>query len=299
MATSEQKEQLMGYLKFTPRTYSITMSGYGGEVVMGRVHRKTYDYFKENNIDLDEYASSWDDTEVPEDLQPFSPGAWHECDDIVHECGVEMSLSCTVRVYDENQQEVWSHSLCPSELSESGIEVECFSEDYSDEQPDGTVVFYGQNFEKGLFFEAGLNLTEPFDPKHLKFLYSDVDGWEICNTVEYRGESLDSENYDTVGKSSSYTMVVIGGDQEPEIFDYTPDSEQEYTEYYPVIVKPVRLGVYDCVWKGNGQVYGKLEWDGVNWVNHLISARPIVKTVEKWRGLNWDTSDWSNKPVFA
>ena len=41
-----EHEQLIEVLKWTPRTYSIQAWGYGGEVVMGRVDRKIYNYFQ-------------------------------------------------------------------------------------------------------------------------------------------------------------------------------------------------------------------------------------------------------------
>ena len=94
MATKKQKEQLMQTLKFTPRTYTVMLSGYGGEIVLGSVPRKQYEYFRDNNIDIEEFASDWDnESEVPEEMQPFEPGSWHECDDVAHENGCELSDS--------------------------------------------------------------------------------------------------------------------------------------------------------------------------------------------------------------
>ena len=37
-------EELIELIKFTPRTYKISMWGYGGEKVMGRVDPKVWDY---------------------------------------------------------------------------------------------------------------------------------------------------------------------------------------------------------------------------------------------------------------
>jgi len=202
--TDEQKEELMQTLKFTPREYRLEMAGYGGEVVIGTVKPEAYEYFVENDLDLDEYAYDWEnEMEVPEDKQPFVPGEWHDCDDLAHENGVEMYSSCRVYVYDENGDEVWSHSLDINELEDSGIDVEGVSEHYVNWN-DGKVVFYGQNFEKGLFFGGSFELTAPFDPKKLKFYTDDIDGWEICNTVTYAGEDIFSDDYDTTGKSSTY-----------------------------------------------------------------------------------------------
>jgi hypothetical protein len=93
MATKKEKELLMATLRFTPRTYTVEIYGYGGECYMGKVPRKCYEYFKRNNIEIDEYASSWDDdVQVPEEYQPFEPGSPYECDDICHVSGATMAV---------------------------------------------------------------------------------------------------------------------------------------------------------------------------------------------------------------
>lgn len=211
MATQEEKQELIDTLKFTPRTYNVAMYGYGGEVVMGKVPRRAYDYFKDQKIDLEEYAFDWDnETGVPQELQPFYPGQWHDCDNMCHESGVEMSSSCTIEVYDENNNEIWSHNLDAGELDEEGFEVIESQEVYASMQEDGECVFYGQQFEKGTFFQGELELTAPFDPKQLKFYYSDIEGWPVCGGLEYKENDIEGcDGYDTVGKSSAYYLWLV------------------------------------------------------------------------------------------
>ena len=43
-------EELVAVLKFTPRTYKISLWGYGGEKVMGTTTREVWDYCNENQI---------------------------------------------------------------------------------------------------------------------------------------------------------------------------------------------------------------------------------------------------------
>ena len=38
-----EQEKLIQTLKFTPRSYNVSMWGYGGEVVMGTISREIYD----------------------------------------------------------------------------------------------------------------------------------------------------------------------------------------------------------------------------------------------------------------
>ena len=48
MATKDiTAEQLIEVLKFTPRTYKISMWGYGGEKVMGTVDPKVWEQIKD------------------------------------------------------------------------------------------------------------------------------------------------------------------------------------------------------------------------------------------------------------
>ena len=60
MATQKEKEELMEILKFTPCTYKIQIWGYGGEVVLGEIERKQFDYFRDNRLNVSDYAYDWD-----------------------------------------------------------------------------------------------------------------------------------------------------------------------------------------------------------------------------------------------
>lgn len=211
MATKKQKEELIKVLKFTPHDINISLSGYGGEIVVGTVERNAYDYFQENDIDLDEFSNDWDnETSVPEDCQPFSPGEWHDCDNLAHETGVEMSELCYITVTNTDTREtLFEAGLDPDSLEELGVKADCCDEVYA-EHHKGTPIFVGQSVEKGTFFDGTVRITEPFDPKKLSLTYSDIEGWLLCSTVEYDGESVEGmDGYSTTGKSMEYTLKCI------------------------------------------------------------------------------------------
>jgi len=206
-----QQEELIEVLKFTPRTYKIYMHGYGGEIVMGTVDRSTYEYFTENDISLEDYATNYIEDEeitVPEEHQFISAGEWYDCDNIAHNSGVEMNSACTVVVEDEKGNIIWQHNLDVGELDEFGIECECFNEYYPADKGSGVSVFIGQSVEKGTFFGGDIHLTQPFDPKKLKFGYNDVNGWELLETVTYNDEDIDNEDYSTTGKGYEFDLVL-------------------------------------------------------------------------------------------
>ena len=209
MATRKQKEKLIEVLKFTPGTYTIQCWGYGGEIVLGRIEKESYDYFVENEINLEEFASDWsgDSNTVPEDLHPFPPGEWQSCDDICHENGVEMSDLCVISVSDSTGKEIWNHSLEPFMLEENGVGVECVEEYYAGYQGKDSIVFLGQSVEKGTFFKGMFELTAPFDPTKLKLLYNDVEGWPLLYGISYNDEDVYNDDYDTRGKSSEFKFL--------------------------------------------------------------------------------------------
>jgi hypothetical protein len=113
MATNAEKELLIDTLKFTPRTYTISMWGYGGEKVMGTVSREVYDYCMANQVDLQDIAWNSDAAEemdLDEDMLPFPPGSWYECDDMAHTNGVSRNAG-TIQIVDENGETVFEKSL--------------------------------------------------------------------------------------------------------------------------------------------------------------------------------------------
>jgi hypothetical protein len=217
MSTIKEQEELVEILKFTPRTYTLMLSGYGGEIVLGSVPREQYQYFRDNEIDIEEYA--WDcdnEQEVPEEMQPFFPGEWHSCDDIAHESGVELCDSNYITVTDENDKEHWKCKLGYADLTDAGADVD-ESDEYlcSDrEDRENTVGFIGQSTEKGVFFHGEIKLTAPFDPAKLSISYSDIEGWSIVNGVTYDGVDIDgTDGYNTNGKGSEFKFYDTGDDE--------------------------------------------------------------------------------------
>ena len=194
------------------KTYRIELTGYGGEIVLGTIDADKHQYFVENDIDYNEYANDWDnELDIPEDMQPFEPGSWHDCDDITHETGVEMSDLCRITVYDQAGDVVWHHNLDTVELKADGVEAECGEEVYVHDQDTGTPVFMGQSVEKGVFLSGEIQLTDEFNPAKLTLCYSDIDGWLLCTGVQYDGVDVEGyDGYDTTGKSMEMKVIISG-----------------------------------------------------------------------------------------
>jgi hypothetical protein len=310
----QEQEKLIEVLKFTPRTYQLSISGYGGEAYAGKIDRKIYDYFKEKKIDMDEYASSWDAdfSDVPEDLQPFTPGSPYDCEDLFHCSGAELSNSNSIIVYDEHNEEHWSCTADINDLEDEGVDVNESSGCNFDDLPEDTVVFWGGQGEKGVFFDGAIELREPFDPKKLSIAYENCDGWWIISAVEYEGEEIDGSGaYSTTGKWAEHKWILCNGeepyqgvergadedsDDDEEAHETGTDNPIDFpapdlpiTDWYPIDVKPVHKGEYDVdLGKGIAWPFARIvraEWTGRSWKD---SEGKAVKGIEAWRGLAED-----------
>lgn len=311
MATKKQKEELLQTLKFTPRTYTLTISGYGGETYAGVVDRKIYDYFKQKEIDITQYANTWDEElwkDIPEDMRPFEPGSAYDCDNFFHIAGAELSDLNYLTVTDEKGDTHWETPADYSNLDDAGVDVECSgNHDYDDLDP-GTVVFWGGQGEKGCFFEGEVELKAPFDPNLLKIYFESNDNWDIISSVEYDGEEIDgSGGYSTTGKWSDAKWLIVGDEEVYEGQERDEDGEYEAEElsdqgvsafstlvqtladvmWNDVREKPANKGTYEVKFAKGVWPLGDVrtaEWTGRSWKENGKKAPEMIG----WRELEND-----------
>jgi hypothetical protein len=288
MATSEQKQDLIDILKFTPCTYTIQLWGYGGEYVMGTVSREIYDYFKRRRLNLNDFA--WDsdyadEHEIPEEMWPFTPGSWYDCDDMGHTNGVDRN-SGTMQVCDDKGAVVYEISLEDIDgYSDGSPEIGGGDEVWIDSKDPGTVVFIGVSNEKGTFFEGEIELTEPFDSSKLMITYDEIDGNEIVSMVSYDNMDIDNNGGSTNGKSSDFGFYIAGSQKDGKWERYKDMSDIEYTltDWFEGSVNPVREGMYHAKTE-SGHEYQVL-WNGTTWTNDWNNEE--VKVVQ-WKGIAYD-----------
>ena len=311
MATQEEQQQLIDTLKFTPRTYRISMWGYGGERVMGTTTQEVWDYCMANQVDLSDIAWNSDaaeEMELDEDKLPFPPGSWYECDDMAHVNGVSRD-SGTLQIEDENGETVFEKSLDDCDGCENSPQWCCDDEVWIGMRKKGEIVFVGSSNEKGTFFEADLELTAPFDIEKLELHYDEIDGEEIVCSVIYDGEDIDNWGGSTDGKSSDFTMARLTDDEghweryQPEEKDWghpeygtSPSTWEKTVDFKFAKHKPTIPGYYNATWSHFGTTYGSLYWDGENFGEWEYGKFNPVGGVQTWSGYNWDTSSWVNQP---
>lgn len=211
MATNQEKQHLVDVLKHGVNTYTIHLTGYGGEIVLGSITPDQYQFWKDQ--DLHELVDDWDDSlDIPDKLRIFQSGSWHDCDNLLHETGVEFGNSCHVTVYDQNDTMVWESSLDMDSLEAAGLEPEGFaqSEFYLQYDSTATHAFMAQSIEKGTFFTGEFQTMGRFDPRKLSFSTRDIEGWELVDGVSYASEIIeDTGGYNTVGKSLELRVIEI------------------------------------------------------------------------------------------
>jgi hypothetical protein len=297
MATKKQKQELMEILKFTPRTYKITMWGYGGEYVMGTVDRKIYDYFKHRRLDLSDFA--WDsdyaeENNIPEEMWPFPPGSWYECDDMGHVHGVDRD-SGTLQIEDETGETVIERSL--EDLDGCDIGLSCGDEVWVDSKEPGTVVFVGTSGEKGTFFEGEINLKQPFDQEKLIICYDDFDGNDVVCSVEYDGEDIENWGANTNGKSSDFGFYIAGSQKTGkwERYKNMDDIAYPMTEWFPKKTTPLYVGVYEIKTPGKNSYQHQGKWTGSRWISSWGEDTPETEElkVKEWRGISVDPDTYS------
>jgi len=291
--SNPEHEKLMEVLKFTPRTYKISLWGYGGEKVMGTVDQEIYDYFKQRRLDLNDYA--WDsdyadENNIPEEMQPFPAGSWYECDNLAHAHGVNRDAG-TLQIEDETGETVYERQLDGlTGFSEEDPEPEfdCNDEVWIDQEDAGTVVFLGDSNEKGTFFEGEIELTQPFDITKLTLGYDEIDGEPIINSVLYDGEEIDNWGGSTDGKSSSFGFYIAGSKNATgkwEKYSEMDDIDYPMTEWFPNKIKPVRVGNYMIKEPGKNAWEHQARWTGEKWTNVYNDEEVKIKA---WQGLAVD-----------
>lgn len=290
MATIKEQEDLIARLKFTPCTYNISMWGYGGEIVMGTIDRKIFDYFKHRRISVSNYAWDYDaveDLNIPEEMQPFSPGSWYECDNLAHSNGVSRDAG-TIEITDENDETVLQRSL--EDIDGTDIGLCCDNEAWIGMVEPGEVVFIGRSNEKGTFFEGQIELTAPFDPEKLVLYYDEIDGEEFVSNVYYDDDEIDNNGGSTDGKSSDFGFFLVKEDKSWEKYVDYDSIEYPTTDWFPKKINPAYVGSYEIETAGKNSHKYQAKWTGSRWISAWQDDTPETEEIKikQWRGIPFD-----------
>ena len=166
-------------------TFTIEITGIGGEIVLGEISPEQFDYWQTN--ELGDYFADWLGLmAVPEELQICNARNWFECDSITHETGIECSNLSNVLIKDDQGNQIWHSLMGMSALSDAGISINDMVRDriYAYDDSWAQHVFKGRRIDRGLLF-AGTFQSSDFIPNKLSFNTIDVEGWELVHTITY------------------------------------------------------------------------------------------------------------------
>jgi len=181
--------------------HQLELIGTGMELVTGNISKETFNYFKSNEISIEDFISG--SVTIPKHLLPFKENAWFECDDIAHLHNVEFQEKNKL-IISKNEIVIHEISLDTSTLENLDIEVD-YDEIYIAEADSDTYWFMGKSYEKGTFFITNID-EEAFDIKNIKINYLDIEGHEVVSSISYQGDTLVTQEKSTIGQSTEFHM---------------------------------------------------------------------------------------------
>ena len=193
----------------------LQVNGYGVETFAGTVEAATYQYFKDNDIDLEDYSSDvdWgnDTCQIPEEHN-FGGGGLYEVDDIWHVNGAYFTEGNQIELVNSSEDILWSSNCDTESLESQGIKLICISnqEDIFDSLDLKTVVMIGRLFQLGCTFKTQFQDVENFDPNNLTIYYHEDESGRIIKKIEYNDIELENGNSNTSGTRPEYSWEVIG-----------------------------------------------------------------------------------------
>ncbi len=192
----------------------LQVNGYGVETFAGTVEAATYQYFEDNDIDLESYSNDaeWgdDNCQVPEEHN-FGGGGLYEVDNLWHVNGAYLTDDTQIELVNSAEDTLWSSNCDTESLESQGIKLVCVSsqEDIFDSLDLKTVVMVGRLFQQGCTFENQLQDIENFDPNNLTIYYHEDESGSIIKKIEYNDAELENGNSSTSGSGSEYSWEVI------------------------------------------------------------------------------------------
>lgn len=184
--------------------YRIEFHGYGEEIIVGSCTEKMFKHFHDNGIDVTDHMCGNMEDELSEEIhEGITEDSKYDIDDLYHNFGSYLSSQTTMKIFNENEEEVYSTDM--EYKSGDKWETECEQEIvFKDFDPRYIIV--GQEFSKGFQGEYIFELKdgEQFDQSKLTILFEDVDECiEIITGVRYNNVDLEcTGELSTTGRDS-------------------------------------------------------------------------------------------------
>lgn len=179
------------------KKYTFLISKYGGEVAMGIISPEQYEYwYARSDEELKDYVMGWQtDQYEKEHNVPLKARMhnWFEYEDIHHSNGAEIadSQQLFIEEYDSNDilLKKWDPINLDAETRDKmGIKLSDFeSFDSNHKSLENKNYFWGRAVNEGSWYTNKISFNENIDIGKLTLNCSCVEGWTICNGIDYPG----------------------------------------------------------------------------------------------------------------
>lgn len=185
--------------------YRLEINGNGCEIVFSSITKKTYNYWKNKDInDLSPEVAAADGH--PQEEVFINNCDWSSADDLGHFEGPYFSYEAELSIWDESSKKVWSTELgemnLPDELQES-IDSDEFSVDATQHK----FYFSGKRSLSGCFYSSDFE-AKKFDYKKLGLSVIDVMGDTLLTGLTYDGAVIEIGQNDLISGDISLSVDV-------------------------------------------------------------------------------------------
>ncbi|MGM8871282.1 hypothetical protein ACS8E3_06290 [Psychrobacter sp. 2Y5] len=194
----------------------IALRGYGTFIYAGTVAKNTYEYFEDEDIDLQEYAEYLDDPEssnlkIPKEHDFVDGGCLYDMDNLWCISGAELTSDCILSVDLENGDDDWECSLDLGTLEKLGIKTKCISSSTRVimDLPSDTAIFMAKETTEGLQFEENQIISSSdFDPTKLEIYYHEYIDTDIIKHIKYDGREYFGSNFEWDAKDKEFKWLL-------------------------------------------------------------------------------------------
>ena len=194
----------------------IALRGYGAFIYAGTVVKNTYEYFEDEDIDLQEYAEYLDDPEssnlkIPKEHDFVDGGCLYDMDNLWCISGAELTSDCILSVDLENGDDDWECSLDLGTLEKLGIKTKCISSSTRVimDLPSDTAIFMAKETTEGLQFEENQIISSSdFDPTKLEIYYHEYIDAYIVKHIKYDGREYFGSNFEWDAKDKEFKWLL-------------------------------------------------------------------------------------------
>jgi len=184
--------------------YRIEFHGYGEEIIVGSCTEKMFKHFYDNGINATDHMCGNMDDELSEEIhEGLTEDTKYDNDRFYHNFGSYLNDQTTMKIFNENEEEVYSTEMDykTGDKWDTECEQEIVFRDF-----DSRYIMVGQEFSKGFQGEYIFELKdgEEFDESKLTILFEDVDECiEIITGVRYNNVDLEcTGELSTTGKDA-------------------------------------------------------------------------------------------------